>query len=76
MKIKALNWEPVPGVDRDAVRAKTVLGDWEVWKIHGGKVYGTKPEDRYGIPIHLGFEEAKAYMEADYEKRVRACLEE
>ncbi len=84
MKVKQLIWEDTNNRYGGMVHKAatlfgpyTVFGDGEVWTPAGGQVEnGTRPGDKSVVYTEAKLNEAKAWAQADFEKRVAGCYEE
>lgn len=75
VRVKPLEWKAVTAQDRKAEVANSVLGKWEVWQFPiGGGVYIIKPGENQGAVYEDSYDEAKAYMERVYQRRMAPAL--
>jgi hypothetical protein len=75
IKVKPLEWKAVAAQDRKAEVADSILGKWEVWQFPvGGGVYIMKPGEHQGTVYEDSYDEAKAYIERVYQRRIAPAL--
>ena len=76
-RVKPLEWRPAAGddADRQDVEAPSVVGFYDVLMIHSAyRAVVTLANKVVVIASGLGFEEAKAAAQDDYETRIRSAL--
>ena len=71
--VKPLEWKEVCTRVREAEVADSILGRWEIWKTEG-KVYTMTPGAHQGTLFEDTYEEAKAYLERVYLRRISPAL--
>lgn len=74
LRVKPLEWRALAVTDRETAVADSILGKWEVWHFPGGGTYIMKPGEHQGTVYEDGYEEAKAYMERVYQRRIGPAL--
>lgn len=74
LRVKPLEWRALDVTDREAAVADSILGKWEVWHFPGGGTYIMKPGEHQGAVFEDSYDEAKAYMERVYQRRVAPAL--
>lgn len=74
VRLKPLEWRTLVCSDRHAEVADSVLGRWEMWSFPNGSTHIMKPGEHQGSVYEDTPEEAKAYLERVYQRRMAPAL--